>query len=531
MEMLGRIRKMFGDAFVSYVLSLPDLAEGDDPQLSSVQQEVVDFIGQVFDHVDGAATGTDPDAIYLMSPLARYDQVSGVPMLAALRQHAGGEIPTVDSVGDEFCDLMLGIARDCFPLLLVNSNDMWPMNYSLHISTGLYHHPKLEAVVAAFKADQSLSKLFPFADPDAESTAASSFPGMGDASYVLTNGPGGTLQLSILISQIVGAAAVRCLVSGRRIEWDILREGVIQSISDLRDLADRKAVPAPTLVGLAGVTLPEGTVLSLPDGRIRPVVQSDRDLFPRVDGLSAVYETSFEVVIYDVAPNEFDESDPFALHRKFDDRINASHREFTRSVDLMRLGLLLASPSSDPWSVREVSRLVVNGLFSGGHSWNPGAGWLAPHELSEASFPDAQKWVQVVGKKHVPPMNIGMRRILSASTARTDQIDSFVDAVICWESLFGASTETVFRVTGAIAKLVEKDNPEARDEMIKELKKLYEARSRLVHGGAEPKPVDIQKYRKRAIEVAVECLRRLYGDRFDLLDMTSQERGSRILLE
>ena len=531
MDTLNRLAELFGPEFVDYVVALSGEGGHSDPQLTEAQTHVADVLTA---HVDNMAkrgdTGTDP--IYWVGDLDQFNSAAGTSLLGMLRQRAGGKLPALELVGDEFCDSMLAIARDCFPLLLLKADDPWPIDYALNVTSGIHQHPEYAAAVTAFLADSSLAKLFPFPEPDDQNSERPRPPGWRKESFIVSNHSTGTLQLPILIPQIVASAAKRCLMSGRRVEWTIIRENVIRAVSDLRGFADGRPVSVPALVGLAGISLPPGAVLPLPAGRIRPLVETDRDLFPRDVGVNAVYETTFELMLFEVSSNQFDVNDSGAAKfRKFWERTNAAHRDFHHSIDLMRLGLLLASPPEEPWSVRQTSTLISDGVRSGSQSWDPSGHGADVHELEASSFDEVHRWVQLVSSKHVSPMNIGMRRVLSATTLRSDAIDAFVDAVICWESLFGASTDTVFRVTASIAKLVEQGDLVSREEMVKELKSLYRARSTLVHGGPEPKPIKIEAFRKRAIVIAADCLRRLYGERFDLLDMTSEERGSRILLE
>ena len=182
--------------------------------------------------------------------------------------------------------------------------------------------------------------------------------------------------------------------------------------------------------------------------------------------------------------------------------------------------------------MNEVSRFITDPIQSGGNaSWNPGQFGVASHELTENKATEIKEWYETIQSKHHPTLDIGMRRLLSATTSRSDPLDSFVDAVICWENMFGARTETIFRVTGSIAKLIGSDDPSGRLDFQSELKKLYSARSSLVHGGKEPSVKKVIEYRDRAIEIAADCFRALYCDRPDLLDLESEARGARLLLK
>jgi len=102
-----------------------------------------------------------------------------------------------------------------------------------------------------------------------------------------------------------------------------------------------------------------------------------------------------------------------------------------------------------------------------------------------------------------------------------------IDAVIAWENLVGTRNETAYRVTASLTVLCE-DDPNHRLAMRKELAKIYDERSRLVHGdrmGVMP------EVRDRAIQVGLEVLARLIDGRSDLLELAnSSKRADRLLL-
>jgi len=129
-------------------------------------------------------------------------------------------------------------------------------------------------------------------------------------------------------------------------------------------------------------------------------------------------------------------------------------------------------------------------------------------------------------------MDVGMRRLISAVTERLDAADGLVDAVICWENLFGSPSEAVFRVTGAMAKILEPDNQAERERLVKELKRIYGVRSGLVHGNPKPpKAEDVATDRDSAIRFALAATRRVYENPRLLTAENSAIRGSYVLLD
>ena len=89
-----------------------------------------------------------------------------------------------------------------------------------------------------------------------------------------------------------------------------------------------------------------------------------------------------------------------------------------------------------------------------------------------------------------------------------DRSISLIDALIAWENLVGTTSEVTFRVTVALAKPLEPD-PTKRRDLRKELAKIYDIRSRVVHGATVEASV-IDKACSDAIDIAVCALHICY---------------------
>jgi hypothetical protein len=128
-----------------------------------------------------------------------------------------------------------------------------------------------------------------------------------------------------------------------------------------------------------------------------------------------------------------------------------------------------------------------------------------------------------------------MRRLLKAAGERDDPVDVLVDAVVAWENLFGSKTESTFRVTAAVATLMEPSDRDKRDALQKELSGIYDRRSRLVHGDLAEgdkkfTSADAKTQSARALEIGVEVFRAVLDDQAILTIARSDERGRRVVL-
>jgi hypothetical protein len=142
---------------------------------------------------------------------------------------------------------------------------------------------------------------------------------------------------------------------------------------------------------------------------------------------------------------------------------------------------------------------------------------------------ELEEWARIVDRAHTQSIDIAAKRMVSAVAHRMDRSDALIDAVMVWENLLGTSNEVTFRVSAALAKLIERD-PAKRRELRKRLSDIYGVRSRLIHGAS----VDSNKINSscsEAIEFSVQALRASYNRGREWLSLSSNERSDEILLE
>ena len=135
---------------------------------------------------------------------------------------------------------------------------------------------------------------------------------------------------------------------------------------------------------------------------------------------------------------------------------------------------------------------------------------------------------RILEKKHPDGLDVSAIRLVSSVSRERNKSDSLIDAVIVWENLFGADSEVQFRVTASLAKWLESDISK-RQSFQKQLKEVYDVRSRIVHGGTV-KPDKLNEVRETAVDVGIRALRKLYICSEDWLSMESNDRSKRILL-
>lgn len=207
-------------------------------------------------------------------------------------------------------------------------------------------------------------------------------------------------------------------------------------------------------------------------------------------------------------------------------------KQLDHDMDMVRFAVLMASEPDSLMAMAVVSRAMFD-MTQHGSSYGGQAVSFLPYgdvHIDAARAEKIEHWAREIQEKHPGNLALGARRLVSAVSMRTDPLDGLIDAIICWENMVGTDMETSFRVCGALACLLEPQNGEERVKRYKELKNLYDIRSKLVHGSKEPSHAQAQEYRSQAVGYALRAMQELY--RFpDLLgESQSAVRGTNILL-
>ena len=133
------------------------------------------------------------------------------------------------------------------------------------------------------------------------------------------------------------------------------------------------------------------------------------------------------------------------------------------------------------------------------------------------------------GWQSAASVGAAIRRMLMATAERRRADDILVDAVIVWESLFGAPQEATLRVTSSLALLLGGSAQDHRDRQ-KAYKRVSHCRSQVVHG-KQPKPDTVYQHSQEAVETSIQALRAIFTTHSSLLmAKDSEERSLRILV-
>jgi hypothetical protein len=173
----------------------------------------------------------------------------------------------------------------------------------------------------------------------------------------------------------------------------------------------------------------------------------------------------------------------------------------------------------------EVGFPLINPGNFGSSDGSPGD-YLLIDEATKVKLVD---WYGVLSNKNLKGVLTPLKRLQYAIFERRNPEDAIVDAIIAWEGMFSEKFETTFKVTASMAKFLR--SVSEREKLFVRLKKLYDLRSDLVHGGTNTllQKENIQDVRAEVINIGLECVMKIINnDR--LLSMDSAERMKAILV-
>ncbi|WP_329547703.1 HEPN domain-containing protein [Streptomyces sp. NBC_01356] len=519
--------RVFGTEFLQYTLCVAnEIEEGG--QLSPAQEEAA----QVLLESINKTSSQDPLTRWLNLTFIATEHIPSYGMSRAnvLRAHCGGELQQIDKPSGRLAEMLLTFGRDAYPGYLIKEPET---------THGVSPMP-MRALTAARKdfpefcrevlSDEKLKELFPGL---AGTDIPDELSGILNVQSLLSYPVGGMepVQLLSLADDLIKNSFQRC-----QLDRDISTARFLSCLSslleDARSLAAGDTIDVPIIVGLGNVAFEEGMDLAeLSYGLLRARRPEDAEFDLNMNSAGVVLVCHAKSRVLSKRPASEFESFDYSQHSK---EVEEWHREVRSLVDSVCLGLMLASPGERPGSAFPVSISTVHpfSTFSNHiYSRRPEGSRLPPITLTEEFASQADDWINRVIKGHPQNLRVAMRRVISAAGTRSDPVDSLVDAVLAWENMFSSSPETKLRVCGSLAILLEDGDYEARNRLYGELGKIYNTRSAIVHGKSkEPSHSVVANHRDRAIVIALQAFRKLYGRPQILNAKDSDSRGQMVML-
>lgn len=327
-----------------------------------------------------------------------------------------------------------------------------------------------------------------------------------------------TVQLaSAMMTESLLEAASNRLRHAERPSASQFADAAVDCLRELTRAVAGSIVEVRTLVGISGLDV-GAERLDTANGVLRPTTAGERRFAPFMQLADSVLEIETPALVHEQQQRPVE--------------VGAGHSVGTvgREVCLATALAGQAERWDKPSSVPSIAWVTSLPPISATSNWRP----LHPEKPRPASPPfDAsqrralQTWVAHVSSADLAHVEVGVDRLLR-SLWQSEPTESLIDSVIAWENFLGTRTETVFRVTAAIAVLTEADIEE-RFALRKRLAKVYDIRSRIVHG--DDIDTSVLELRTTAGSVGLEVLGALITRRTDLLERArSSDRADRLLM-
>ncbi|MFE5665924.1 hypothetical protein ACFQ7W_18550 [Streptomyces niveus] len=526
--LISDLVEVYGFRFLRFVLALPDSWELGD-EISTQQNEAAVALYswiQAFRHMDS------PNRFLNLVSLSTRRMVSDTESNAvALRRMCGGEMEAPQREDDEVFTILVQYARDVYPAFLIENPEKDRGPWSSFASPD--EQGGNEEFYRAVLRDSQLKYLFPDElRKNIEELDLGALRKVASLIYFEVS-QGGTFQLPLLIFHLLNSAFNRCAIAGDD-SFQAYVDAVAKNLSDARSLAAGRTAKVPVVLGLSNINISGIDAIPLPGGLLRKVVPGDSLFLPPQVKVDALLVLDMPMKISHKGRHPEDGEDSNEVWHRASKTFQKWREDLQWHVDCHRLAFMLSNGESDLPGIVQVLQVVVNPLQGSLYvSWSDGNPYVAASRLriEEDGADGVSRWVNQVTTRHPRSLRVAMRRILSAASSRTDPSDKLVDAVLAWENIFSDSPETSLRVCGSLSLLLEPTDREKRRSLLKELNEIYSTRSAIVHGNSrEPTDETVREHGGRAIEVAVEAMRRLYENPDLLNAQNASVRGRDVLL-
>jgi hypothetical protein len=512
-EQVKFLRDNLGDPFVDWILAAPS-----DPLTEQQEQVLRLLIMVIIRGQPRTSGGASLPMRYNLIALSQYNEAVGATLFNHLRSLTSGEeAPTFPRSGDSLLDALTDFAVELYGELLLI------IRYSHFIPIGSFSSP----VASELKERIADAVELPFA-----STA-------GSGIYTVTStGRGGGIQVDFAGPSIVNAAWRMACLTDAAPSLEKLISALPPALESARRALKGRTVRVKGVYSFTGLTLPPDTVLELGWGRIRAARPSDHpedvsDMTQRrtVSGSSGIQITDAGEIILeaDVGYRLYIRD---AARETGRGPAATSRNELEKRATQVRFALLLAVERDVVPVLVPTWSLFIEPISQGGSVGLSDPQSFAkrhPTALTDSEASTWRDWIRRLDTTGLSSFGVAPARLIRAVAERRDPFDSLIDAVICWESMFGGDKEMTLRVSSAMARILRPSGPERRATR-KRLSEIYELRSRVVHG-TDAKRGLVQEASKQAISYALEAFRVILANRRDLINMSGAERSVTILME
>ena len=435
-----------------------------------------------------------------------------------IRKICGGIIPSINTT-DIIEELVFKLAIEIYPNFLLKYDDNFSIGLSSFMTSFFYFLEESKILQQEVLKDSSLRQLF------SDGTDSMNI----QINYCVSSGYAGSIQLvqfpSLIVSKIFELMTLKQEFS----IYDISKYTQLV-ISMYRELSSNKRIEISHFIGFENIGISNeitindtfGTIYGYNKNTIEKLPINLRpSLFNNQAYLGFILETKFQ---YEIDLNiKLDEQ------WEFPDKFKTSYKEIEDIQDNLALAFIFSNKEkltsiSHRWSC--TFDLLNQGTSI---SWNDQHFHTTnPTICSEKEISNVSYWYNTITSTNDDKIKIAKHRLLSATSKRTTNLDSFIDGIIALENIFGhGSGEIGFKLSMGVAFLLEDDSENIKN-LQKQVTRLYSDRSKVLHGAKILTIEEEKNNKEKTLQILIDCLKHLYQNNELIAD---QERGKTIIFD
>lgn len=433
-------------------------------------------------------------------------EVNCTPLFHFCRGICGGDKPIRKSETDEILNYCFEVAGREYPTLLMQQSGMAAKQYN--------YNQKYPTDFEKFKAlitEDEISKLLN--DKQHWESALK---------FVTDDGVSHFTQIVQLLENVITISFQNCTFRGETTYQELTCE-IERQVSFLRKLVNREEAEHSSFIGIVGLSLGEVGELNFEDLIVR---QFDDVNSPNKIAKMAMYNrnqqgeiTSFGCVGEIIHRTKL--TDEVKDYSSSNSRMT---NEYIKKIE-NAFSLALIFTTFEPKGFKYVfSTMGLCTSPAGNFSYNSDN---RPHgmlSIKECHIEKLGMWYHMLKNTDLKTVELPLRKLSQAVFERKNPTDSFIDAITALEGMFGAQGETLFKVSTSVSRFLY-DSFEERTKSKKTIKKLYDIRSKLVHGANDSVPSNevIEESTNQILELCFSVISKLLQDE-KLLALQPHER-------
>jgi hypothetical protein len=515
----------FGEPLVSYAINVPTL---DESRFTETQKSILEILTQASIEVLRQDSPTQRNFTRRQFIARTFEGPQDHGIISQSRSMCGSPPPTFDEPDPVKRDLYR-LVYELYPLTLVRHEAVFGLSSSWdrYQASSVLAFKAGDSLARHALADSDLAKLYP-GDWHDKMSRNNLYEVTSNMTWI--SGSSRSEQLIALPDALASFTFQSGAIAGANDFWDYLPHAS-RAVDLARRLANGQAVAIPLVVGFTNISFEPGVTILLDEGRARSAEERTSSIAGGYSGTSS----ATVVVALEVSERLLEVVEGVSNDRAFEKRLElmgARAEAAWRAVNIASYAFILASRENEIFAPQVDGYVELNPISSGAtqrHTYRyPST--FPPRSLDTRDARRVEMRFREIKARHPDSLNVTMKRLVSAVSQRNDALDAFVDAVLCWENMFSGAPETNFKVCASIALLLEPNDPSRRAALFKRLKKLYTARSTLVHGGKEASLEEATRMKDETVWIAIQTVQSVYS-RDDLVDCKSaDERHQRLIL-